>query len=300
MDESFYRDVLENLADGVYFVDPDRTIIFWNKGAERITGFYKNEVVGKSCYANILNHVDTEGNQLCEHLCPLAKTLQDGKIRTADLFLQHKDGRRVPVSIRIAPMRIGDRIIGAVESFTDSSSTNAALLRVKYLERESLTDPTTGIGNRRYTENTLISRLEENKRYDWKFGFLFIDLDHFKNVNDTYGHSAGDMVLKVIAAELAGNLRSFDFIGRWGGEEFVIILVNMEEEPAVLELAERLRMLVEKSSIAYQDQHIHVTISIGATLSLTDDTLETLVQRADRLMYESKRRGRNRISFGTG
>jgi len=297
MDESFYMALLDNLADGIYFVDPDRAITYWNKSAERISGYFQNEVVGSHCSDNILNHVDLDGNQLCTSMCPLAKTLKDGKLRHQDVFLQHKNGQRIPVSIHIAPIKKGDRIIGAVESFNDNSNKIAALQRVSQLEEENLTDPLTGIGNRRYTENTLTARLEENERYNWRFALLFIDIDHFKKVNDQYGHAAGDMVLKTITGELLKNLRSFDFIGRWGGEEFLLLLVNMEMEDKVIEIADRLRMLVENSRITYQDKHINVTISVGATISKPDDTMETLVNRTDELMYVSKRKGRNQVTF---
>ncbi len=297
MDESFYRDLLENLADGIYFVDPERKITFWNRSAEELTGFTKEEVVGKYCYDNILNHVDLDGNQLCKTMCPLARTLQDGKSRRAGVFLQHKNGRRLPVSIRINPIKSGDRIIGAVESFSDSSSQIASLQRVEDLEKETLTDQTTCIGNRRYAERTLTARLEETTRYNWSFGFLFIDADHFKQVNDQYGHTAGDMVLRNIAGILSQNLRSFDFIGRWGGEEFIILLINLNSEEAVTEIANRLRMLVEKSFFTYRENRFGVTVSIGATVSKPEDTIESLVHRGDQAMYMSKRNGRNRVTF---
>jgi PAS domain S-box-containing protein len=112
MDESFYRDLLENLADGIYFVDSERRITFWNRSAEQLTGYTREEVVGRQCYDNILNHVDLEGNQLCKTLCPLARTLQDGKNRSANLFLQHKDGRRRPVSIHISFFLSGEPVRG--------------------------------------------------------------------------------------------------------------------------------------------------------------------------------------------
>jgi len=297
MDESFYRDLLENLADGIYFVDPERKITFWNRSAEQLTGFIREEVVGRHCHDNILNHVDLEGNQLCKTMCPLARTLQDGKNRSASVYLQHKDGHRLPVSIRISPIINGDRIIGAVESFSDSSSQIASLQRIEHLEKENLTDQTTGIGNRRYAEHTLTARLEETTRYNWRFGFLFIDADHFKQVNDRYGHTAGDMVLKSIAGILSQNLRSFDFIGRWGGEEFIILLINLDSEEAITEIANRLRMLVEKSFFTYRENRFGVTVSMGATVSNPEDTIDSLVNRGDRAMYASKRNGRNRVTF---
>lgn len=120
MDEGFYKSVLDNLFDGVYVVDKERKIIYWNKAAERITGFFEAEVVNLACYDNILNHVDERGKQLCLDGCPLAKVLKDGNPRQAEVFLRHKAGHRVPVSIRITPIYDGDSIIGAAEIFSDT------------------------------------------------------------------------------------------------------------------------------------------------------------------------------------
>ena len=298
MNDTFYRNLLDNLMDGVYFVDTDRKITYWNKGAERITGYSPDEVVGSHCFDNLLNHVDYSGRQLCQGKCPLAETIEDGTLRKEDLFLQHKNGERIPVSVRIAPIKADGQIIGAVESFSDNSAKVAALQRVEHLMQENLTDPLTGIGNRRYAEITLQNRFDEISRYNWRFGLLFFDIDHFKQVNDDYGHAAGDCVLKAVADDLARNIRSFDFVGRWGGEEFIILLVNIDSRDILIETADRFRMLVESSHIAIQDKRIQVTVSVGVTISHKDDTIDSLLNRADNLMYESKRNGRNRITFG--
>ncbi len=298
MNETFYRNLLDNLMDGVYFVDTDRKITYWNKGAERITGYSPAEVEGSQCFDNLLNHVDYSGRQLCQDKCPLAETIEDGRLRKEDLFLQHKNGERIPVSVRIAPLKEGGRIIGAVESFSDNSAKVAALQRVEHLMQENLTDPLTGIGNRRYAEITLQNRFDEISRYNWRFGLLFFDIDHFKQVNDDYGHAAGDAVLKAVADDLARNIRSFDFVGRWGGEEFIILLVNIDSRDILIETADRFRMLVESSHIAFHDKRIQVTVSVGVTISHAEDTIDSLLNRADTLMYESKRNGRNRITFG--
>ena len=298
MDETFYRNLLDNLMDGVYFVDPSRKITYWNKGAERITGFTSAEVVGRHCQDNLLNHVDYSGNQLCQEKCPLAETIEDGRLRREDLFLQHKNGERIPVSVRIAPLEENGKIVGAVESFIDNSAKVSALQRVEHLMKENLTDPLTKIGNRRYAEITLQNRFDEISRYNWRFGLLFFDIDHFKQVNDEHGHAAGDAVLKAVAENLARNIRSFDFVGRWGGEEFVILLVNVDSRDILIETADRFRMLVESSRITYEQKNIQVTVSVGVTISKNDDTVDSLLNRADTLMYVSKRNGRNRVTFG--
>ena len=160
----------------------------------------------------------------------------------------------------------------------------------------ALLDPLTGMGNRRFVEIGLNSRLNELQRYGWKFGLLFIDIDHFKKVNDLYGHETGDMVLKMVAGTLVHNARSFDLIGRWGGEEFVAIIANVTGEE-LLRIARKYRALVGESNVLAGKDRISVTISIGATLARPDDSPETLLNRADQLMYQSKLSGRNRVTM---
>ncbi|MFH2068979.1 MAG: sensor domain-containing diguanylate cyclase [Candidatus Omnitrophota bacterium] len=293
VNKDFCKSVLDNLSEGVYFVDRERMISYWNKGAERITGYRSGEVVGSFCRDNILNHVDGQGVELCLELCPLAKTILDGTNQEAEIYLKHKDGHRVPVFVRGVPLRNSKgAIVGAVEIFRDISAKNRLTQRLEELRKIALLDPLTGMGNRRFVETGLSSRLNELQRYGWKFGLLFIDIDHFKKVNDSYGHETGDMVLKMVAGTLVHNARSFDLIGRWGGEEFVAIVVNVTGEE-LFSIAQKYRILVEESSLMSGKDKISVTISTGATLARPDDSPETLLKRADQLMYQSKLSGRN-------
>jgi diguanylate cyclase (GGDEF)-like protein len=142
----------------------------------------------------------------------------------------------------------------------------------------------------------LHSCLTEFKLQTFPFGVLFIDIDHFKKVNDTYGHNTGDKVLKMVATTLSCNIRTTDFLGRWGGEEFVAIIPNLKQEQLV-HLANKLRHLVAGSQLQLERSAVRVTISIGATLAQEEDSVETLVERADQLLYQSKTSGRNCISF---
>ena len=142
------------------------------------------------------------------------------------------------------------------------------------------------------------SLLEELKRYGWPLGAVFIDIDHFKRVNDSHGHDAGDAVLKTVARTLLESSRGFDILGRWGGEEFLGLIQNVDED-RLGAVSERLRALVAASSVRHDDAEIRVTVSIGATLARNDDTPEELVKRADSLMYESKRTGRDRVTLAS-
>ncbi|MEI6047090.1 MAG: GGDEF domain-containing protein, partial [Chloroflexota bacterium] len=293
----FYRKLLDHVYDGVYFVDRNRKITFWNKGAEQLTGYTSERVIGSSCSDNLLNHMNEEGTVLCKAGCPLAKTIADGQPRQAQVYLKHADGHRVPVLVRVLPFldEMGN-VVGGVETFSDNSALVTTLSQVNELQRTVARDLLTGVGNRQYIEMKLQSCLSEFKMQLLPFGLLFIDIDHFKRVNDTYGHNTGDKVLKMVANTLSCNVRATDFLGRWGGEEFVALIPNLRENH-LANIANKLRHLVAGSQLQVDQHEVRVTISIGATLAQGEDTAETLVGRADQLLYQSKSSGRNCVSF---
>jgi diguanylate cyclase (GGDEF)-like protein/PAS domain S-box-containing protein len=290
----FYKKLLDHLYDGVYFVDGDRRITFWNNAAEKITGYTQAEVLGRKCDDNILKHVDGNGVNLCEDKCPLLESIQSGEVRKEILYLHHKDGFRMPVHIRVVPMRDSEgQIIGAVELFSDASSGIAALEKMEELERLVLIDPLTGLANRRYIDKYLEESFRGWKMYGLNFGLILLDIDHFKAINDTYGHNAGDRALVMISNVLKKNSRSSDFIGRLGGEEFIVIIRGGDKNE-LQKIANRYRILIKESSL---DDKIKVTVSLGATMMKKDDTIETLLHRADELMYKSKASGRDQVSI---
>jgi diguanylate cyclase (GGDEF)-like protein/PAS domain S-box-containing protein len=293
-----FHQVLNSLFDGVYVTDLNRRITFWNDAARQITGFDRDEVLGRHCYDRILMHVDSQGVDLCADGCQLQRTLLDGQPQQFEIFLHHKDGYRVPVQVRVAPLIAPDgEIVGAVEVFNDSTAKLDLSARIAELERLALIDSLTGIGNRRYLELSLENLLAQHGRYGWTFAVGFLDIDDFKNVNDSHSHSVGDKVLKMVATTLRSNLRSADLIGRWGGEEFVVVLTHLDGV-RLREIMTKLCRLVESSAFWIDDRRVGVTLSAGATLALPDDTPQTLIERADRLMYASKTAGKNRISYG--
>jgi diguanylate cyclase (GGDEF)-like protein/PAS domain S-box-containing protein len=298
MTEITHEQLLHSLFDGVYYVDMNKKITFWNKAAERITGFKQEEVVGSCCADNILRHINTDGEELCTNLCPLQKTLKDGQIREANLFLHHKEGYRVPVMVRIAPIRNNQgEIIGGIEIFSDHSDRLQLLQEVESLKQEAYTDKLTGTGNRRYAEQIVNAKLFEMKTYQVYFGLIFLDIDHFKGFNDRYGHKTGDAVLCMVVKTVGNILRKFDAVCRWGGEEFLVIIANTDD-PTLKKVSERIRIFIEKSFLTIGGDTLQITASLGGTLSRATDTLESVIERADTLMYESKKSGRNRVTIG--
>ena len=298
MGRGFYRELLDRLDDGVYFVDRDRRLLFWNKAAEELTGFAGSELVGRGCPDNILCHADVNGRVLCTDSCPLEQAMATGKPDQTDLFLHHKNGHRVPVRVKVTPiLDTQGRAVGAMQVFNDRTARIEQAERIKELERLALVDEMTRLPNRRHFNDHLSHRLAEWQRHHRPFGVLMMDVDLFKQVNDECGHLLGDAILKLVARTLHANCRSFDIVARWGGEEFGAIISNVDAQQTVL-VAEKFRAMVAASDLRLPGHLVGVTISVGAAAVQADDTAQTLLKRADQALYEAKRQGRNRVCVG--
>jgi len=298
--ESFYKALLDNLYGGVYFVDPDKKITYWNKLAERLTGYKAEDMLGRSCYDNILRYVRSEGAQLCLGQCLLARTIEEGTPMEAHAFLHHKEGFLLPVWLRVAPIRDeAGNIIGAVEFFNSEKAVSKLQSELQELRRIVSMDFLTEIWNRSHLERKLRGLIAEYAGQERGAGVAFVDIDHFKQINDTYGHHIGDKILKRVAATIKYSLGDNDVVGRWGGEEFLITLYDVDSLDALRNICEKLRTLIQSSTLDLEGKGaIGATVSIGATLLQPTDTTETIVNRADHLTYRSKQSGRNRVTVG--
>jgi diguanylate cyclase (GGDEF)-like protein/PAS domain S-box-containing protein len=284
--------------DGIYIVNRDRKITYWNEAAERLTGYSANESVGKQCFSNFLDDVDECGNRMCDTACPLNKAMTDGEPTEAEFFLRHKDGYRVPVSLRILPMRnSAQEVVGAVEVFTDTTAKDRARKRRRELENASFRDPVTRLPNCRYMELKVAQALEEHKQFDREYGLVLLDLDRFQQVNDAHGRDTGDALLRTVAETLQHTMRAADVVGRWGSEEFMVLITDLNAM-ALGDLAERSRVLIAQSSVMNGTSRVSLTASIGATLLNHTDTAESAIRRTEELMTQSKNAGGDRTTAG--
>jgi len=177
----------------------------------------------------------------------------------------------------------------------DRQSAYAKLQQSEVHIRElMLTDPLTGVANRRHLDARLTMEMSRQERYGPPLSVILTDIDWFKHVNDTYGHTVGDTVLKTFADHLASSLRTSDFVARYGGEEFVLLLPNTTIEEAIA-LAERIREATRRIRFAQAD--LHLTASFGVTLARPGETMAEVLSRADEAMYQTKSRGRDRVSM---
>lgn len=161
------------------------------------------------------------------------------------------------------------------------------------IETQATLDSLTGLPNRRGFDLLAAQAMLEAQREPKPLAALLLDLDHFKRLNDTYGHLAGDQVLSGFARHLASCLRQSDIVCRWGGEEFIVLLKDTDSATA-LKIAEKIRLLIEQQRYTYEGRNMRLTVSIGVTTLQADDTLHSLLSRADHAMYRAKQTGRNR------
>jgi diguanylate cyclase (GGDEF)-like protein/PAS domain S-box-containing protein len=289
-----FIDLLEQVSDGVYLVNNARQITYWNTAATRLTGYAADEVLGRACSSALRPSSDHMNCELCQGGCPLAGFTADGMPRSGDLTLNHKDGHIVAVTVRgHALTDPRGQIVGTAEVFSERP-TDAEL----DVQRRSLTssdDPVTGLPLRSLGEFHLSTFVSAVAAGEATLGLLFIDVDNFKDINDTYGHPAGDRVLRMVGQSMATALRRADVPIRWGGEEFVALLPGVNAG-GLTAAAERGRMRVANSWVDHEGTPLKVTVSVGACLTRPGESPEDVVGRADRLMYQSKNAGRNRVT----
>lgn len=295
MHENFYREVLDSLSEGVYCVDCSRKVTYWNKAAEIISGYAAQDVVGKSCADNILQHIDSAGRSLCLSGCPLSHSMDHGNLAETSVYLHHKNGHRVPVYVKTMPLRHeGGSVYGAVETFTIVTSSMSLLEELEKFRKEVLRDPVTGIGNRRYAESTLQRFRDMFGREGLPYGIIFVDIDHFSAVKDAWGQEVGDKVLRMVANTLAGGLRALDVVCRWSGEEFLVALPSVTVHE-LRRIAERLRILIRNSWLDHAEERIQVTATFGGAVAAHGESFELVLQRATSALRDSRDVGRDSI-----
>lgn len=246
------------------------------------SGYSKEELIGQKM--NIIRHPDTSKELYSE----LWETIEAGKNWQGDLKNLSKDGDIYYLDQNILPIKDeNNRVISYMAIGSDITAK-------KEVERLSEIDKLTGIYNRRKLDEYMESELNRAKRYHKPLSFMILDIDHFKNINDTYGHLVGDSTLQTLAKILADNLRTSDFLGRYGGEEFLIICPETDSNQTAL-LAEKLRSCVENT--LFNDIK-NLTISIGVAEFEGEITVKELLARADRALYQAKHNGRNCVVVG--
>ncbi|WP_416884906.1 diguanylate cyclase [Marinospirillum sp.] len=290
-EEHFSLTLLNNIGEGVFGIDSQGCFTFINPSALRMLGYAsEEEVLGRNSH-ELTHHTHPDGSPYPEENCPIYRALSCGeplKDWDEDWFWR-QDGSGFPVEIYAAPMwqELG-QAFGGVVTFWDISERKAL---EQELQELAFHDQLTHLYNRRAFIDLLEAEVAKSSRYQTRFSLIMFDLDHFKRVNDSYGHDRGDQVLKRVAELSQERLRANDSVARWGGEEFMVLLPETSLKRA-LKAAESLRQKIADENFTEVGQ---VTISLGVAEYQPEESLDSLTQRVDQALYAAKEGGRNQV-----
>lgn len=288
--EQRLKDITTSMGEGVFVVDKAGFLTFINPEGERMLGWNFQELKENKEDLDSKIHVHNK-NDPEEGL--LKSVLKYGTpVYSTNTQFKRKDGTVFPVSSTVAPMHSKNG--GLVVVFQDITTQKEL---EKKLEKLALYDALTGLYNRGKFDEILKDELIRAQRYKRSISLLMLDIDFFKKVNDTYGHQAGDEVLKNIAYIISSAIRNSDYAARYGGEEFTVILPETNLTRAI-ELAERIRVTIEQKKFKISENDtIQLTISIGIGSCSKEISPELLIKSADSALYKAKENGRNRVEY---
>ncbi|HUT58325.1 MAG TPA: sensor domain-containing diguanylate cyclase [Phycisphaerae bacterium] len=293
----FYEHLLDNLYEAVWFINPQRQITYWNPGAEQLTGYRRDQIIGKSCCEDLLLHFREDHSGVASGSHPAAETLADGKLRQEDVYLRHREGHLVPVHVRVAPIPDEEgNIAGVIEVLTSNCPRGAEVLTTDQLQDVGLVDPLTGLSNRRYLQMRLQSRYEELTRYNWLFGVILAGIDNYDEASQIQGWETCEKLVQMAGKTFANSLRSYDVVGRWSESEFLAIVPILQYSD-LYAVGERVRNLVEKACLMTTDGAMGVTISIGAAAADPYGSVDDLINRAQLWVNRSRTAGGNQVTL---
>lgn len=294
--ERFLNTIFDSIRDPFCIFDRDLVIVRANKAYAELRERHLDEVYGKRC-EDILCH----GNEPCDE-CTVQKTVATGKGGTRERAVDQPDGSKFWIEIFTHPIFDEDgRVTHVIEHTRDitqrrryDEERRRLILELEHLSR---VDSLTELLNRRALMDFMSQELERSKRYGRDICVLLSDIDNFKDINDTYGHAVGDIALERVSKLMRDMIRKTDVVGRYGGDEFMIIMPETDLKGGV-EFAERLCEAVREINISAGRKRVPLTLSIGASaLHAKLDSIDSLITRADAALYESKREGRDRVSY---
>jgi PAS domain S-box-containing protein len=277
-DPEIFQSVLNALHAAVYLVDRERKIIFWNQGAERITGYMRHEVLGRLFGEELLAYCDDAGSILQGSSCPLLGALHEGRPREAHVYLRHKAGHRLPVRVWAAPVRGRDgSIAGASESFEEVTSVISSDRHQSHLAMYGCLDAATGLPNRGFTLSHLRESLACHDEHHLPFGILLIQVEQLQPLKQSRGREAVDAILHVVAQSVKH--ASLDtFLGRWSDAQFLAIVPDCNHVD-LERAAHDIQGIVSRSAIHWWGDSLSVEVVVGRAMAEVGDTLDSLLER---------------------
>ncbi len=305
------RNIIEQINIGVVALDEQNQVVGWNRFMVEHSSIPTEDIIGKDLFSVFPDlprqwmELKFRGVRLIKNYSFISWTQKPylfkfktkGMTRDVNIEFMHQDCTFIPVENILTKQTY---ICITISDMTDAVASQIKLSEIsdinKTLEQISIHDGLTTLYNRAYVENQISLEFSKARRYGNVFSLIFFDIDKFKRVNDTYGHLAGDQVLKNVSDVISGQLRDSDVLGRYGGEEFLILASETDGDGAII-LAERLRAAVEETCSRFEEEEIGVTISLGVVeyKAGMKNHLQ-MIHEADIALYHSKTHGRNAVS----
>jgi PAS domain S-box-containing protein/diguanylate cyclase (GGDEF)-like protein len=280
-DPRIFEVVVDSLETGVYLVDRHRKIVYWNHGAERISGYKRQDVTGRFCRDDLLVHCDENEKQLCGSSCPLADCMREGQAREASVYLRHREGHRVPVRVRALPLRDQNgAIVGAAEIFEERGFQPETDRRKDELAKYGCQDECTQLPNQALMVSYLREHIGLFTAHSIPFAVLLVEPERLSHFQAAHGQEAVRTLLRVVGHTLKNTLRPTDYLGRWKGNQFLAILPGCGGQ-YLESVAHRLKGTVSGSGIQWWGDRLSVTIRVVGTAIVREETVESVVERVE-------------------
>jgi len=293
-EEEKFRVLSSAARDAIVMMDINGMTTFWNKGAERIFGFTREDAIGKELHRFLAPEYYYEDHKKAmSHF----KSTGNGKFigKTIELKALRKDRTPITVELSLTSVKLHNEwnAIGIMRDITDRIKAEEEIVKAyKKMDILAHTDHLTQLSNRLDMMEKLNYECSRFERSGVQFSIAIGDVDSFKDVNDTYGHQAGDKVLNGIARLLKSNVRKQDIVGRWGGEEFILMYPKTNLQGAIF-VTEKIRKSIEEADFEYDEKIIHTTITFGVATYDEKMDIDACIKLADKALYKGKKDGKN-------
>lgn len=287
------RTILDNANDAYVCMDADGIVKAWNKQAEHIFGWADEEAIGRRLDKLIIPNELQQAHQAGMRRFALEKT-SEMMGKRIELDGMRKDGTRIPIELQVNVLEINAHTLftSFLRDITDRKQLESLL------KNEARNDPLTGLPNRRKLEEILPIAVQRAKANQTALSILFVDLDGFKLINDTYGHNVGDMLLREVANRIDKSTRQSDTVARYAGDEFIIVLEGISHVSVTTRIAEKILQTISEP-FHFNQIVLNVTVSIGIAYYTSENSQETqaseLIRQADKAMYTAKKNGKNGV-----
>ena len=290
----FEQQLIDSMHDGVIFVDEHKNILMWSKGAERLTGVSSSAAAGRQFTPALLDMCNAAGRRVRDEACPVTRALTSQAQLRQRLEILGRQGEHVAIDLHTIPVFCADgELRGATVLLQDAQSEVSLEERCDALHDEATKDPMTKVANRAEFDRMLALFIEAHQQAGLPCSLIMADIDHFKSINDTFGHQAGDEAIITVANLLKTMCRAGDLVARYGGEEFAVLCADCNMTDAASR-AEQIRKKLAETPHANLGNR-RLTSSFGVAQLEPADTPDTLLRRSDQALLTAKERGRNQV-----